>query len=110
IKIEALVSGTYVLLASIDSTFTLSRNILARQIFYVSNISYISGNKEDLFVLNRDNGLPLAKAEVQIWQQTYNYTSSKYEDIKKEKYITGENGYAKLNRSKEVNNNKIQVK
>ena len=68
IKIDALQPGTYFILASINPDFSLSQNIIARQITYVSNISYISNNKDELYILNRDNGQPIANAEVQLWQ------------------------------------------
>ncbi len=110
IKTEGLSPGVYIILASIDPGFSLSQNIIARQITYVSNISYISNNKEQLYVLNRDNGLPIAKAEVQCWQEIYNYTTRKYEDVKKEKYISDANGFVKLKQPKGSYNNKIQVK
>ena len=111
IKIDALPTGTYIILASINPDFSINNNYLARQITYVSNISYISNNKDELYVLNRDNGQPLANAEVQLWQQTYNYTSRNYEEIKKEKYTTDKNGYIKLKKQKDNNyNNYFQVK
>ena len=111
IKIDALPTGTYIILASINPDFSINNNYLARQITYVSNISYITNNKDELYVLNRDNGQPLANAEVQLWQQTYNYTSRNYEEIKKEKYTTDKNGYIKLKKQKDNNyNNYFQVK
>lgn len=45
--------------------------------FYVSGISYVH-NSNDYFVLNRDNGQPIAKALVQVWEQKYDYKQSKY--------------------------------
>ncbi len=110
IKIDALTPGIYFILASIDAEFSLSKNIIAKQVTYISNISYIKNNKDEIYVLNRDNGQPLPKAEVQIWQQTYNYSSRIYEDTRKEKYITDANGYVKLKTTKEYSNNSIQVK
>ena len=41
---------------------------------------FITNNKDELYVLNRDNGQPLPNAEVQLWQQTYNYTNRNYEE------------------------------
>lgn len=77
IKIEAMQPGTYIILASINPEFNTTQNIIARQTVYVSNISYLSNNKDELYILNRDNGLPLANAEVQLWQQKYNYNTQK---------------------------------
>ncbi len=110
IKTDALPSGTYYILASINPDFSLTNNIIARQLTYVSNISYISNNKDELYILNRENGLPLPNATVQLWQQIYNYNTRKYDEIKKDKYKTDLNGYIKINKSKENYNNSIQVK
>ena len=110
IKIDALNNGVYILLASIDQNFSFAQNIIARQFIHVSNISHISNNNEELYVLNRDNGQPFSQAEVQVWQQIYNYTTRKYEDVKKEKYISDANGYVKLKTTNESYNNKFQIK
>ena len=53
------------ILASLRADFALGNNIIARQVFYVSNISYIYNDKKEIYVLNRNSGLPLANAEVQ---------------------------------------------
>ncbi|MEO6537987.1 MAG: MG2 domain-containing protein, partial [Ferruginibacter sp.] len=111
IKIDALPVGTYIILASLNANFNLSNNYLARQVTHVSNISYINNNKDELYVLDRDNGQPLARAEVQLWQQSYNYTTRKYEEVKKEVYIADKNGYIKFKKPKDNNyNNYMQVK
>ena len=110
IKIDGLQNGIYFILASIDPDFSLSQNIIAKEVMYVSNISYILNNKNELYVMDRDNGQPLANATVQLWQQSYNYTSRKYEDVKKEKYNTDANGFARIKRSKDYSSNSFQVK
>ena len=101
--------GTYIILASINPEFNTTQNIIARQTVYVSNISYLSNNKDELYILNRDNGLPLANAEVQLWQQKYNYNTRKNEEIKLDKYTSNENGLVKLKRTKDTYNTAIQV-
>lgn len=110
IKTDALQPGTYLILAGINPDFSLQQNIIAKQVVYVSNISYIINNKDELYVLNRDNGMPITNASVQLWQQVYNYTARKYEEVKKEKYVSDVHGYVKLTRPKESYNNAIQVK
>jgi uncharacterized protein YfaS (alpha-2-macroglobulin family) len=99
IKIDGLESGVYFILASIDNNFSLSKNIIARQLTYVSNISYLSNNNQEYYVLHRDNGQPLEGVNVQIWERTYNYNNRTYEDIKKEHYTTDKNGFFKLKAS-----------
>lgn len=109
IKIDGLDNGTYFILASIDANFSLTKNIIAKQVTYISNISYIHTNKDDYYVLNRDNGLPLVNAQVQLWQSAYNYNSNGYEEKKLEKYTTDKNGFFKLKGSSEYRNYLLQV-
>ena len=110
IKIDGLTNGTYFILASIDANFSLTKNIIAKQQTYVSNISYIHTNTNDYYVLDRDNGQPLAKCNrCRLWESTYNYSTSKYEEIKAEKYTTDKNGFFKLKESKDYRNFLLQV-
>ncbi len=110
IKIDALPIGTYYILASMKSDFSLANNIIGRATTYVSNISYITSNKNDLYVLDRDNGKPLEKATVQLYTQTYNYANRKYEEIKSAVYTTDKNGFVKTAQSKNYENSIVQVK
>ncbi|MEO6405243.1 MAG: alpha-2-macroglobulin family protein [Ferruginibacter sp.] len=110
IKIDELPVGSYVILASTRPDFALSNNVLARHLIHVSNISYIYNNQNEIYVLNRDNGQPLAKATVQMWQANYNYNSRSYEEVKKGLYTTDKNGYIKTPKNKEGYNYFMQVK
>ena len=96
IKIDNLPNGVYLILASIDPNFSLSKNIIAKTITYVSNISYIRDSNNDYYVLNRDNGQPLVNAQVQVWENIYNYQTSAYEEKKQEKYTSDKNGMFKV--------------
>jgi hypothetical protein len=109
IKIDGLDNGTYFILASIDANFSLTKNIIAKQVTYISNISYIHTNTNDYYVLDRDNGQPLVNAQVQLWESKYNYSNSTYEERKLEKYTTDKNGFFKLKDSREYRNYLIQV-
>ncbi|MEO6718969.1 MAG: alpha-2-macroglobulin family protein [Ferruginibacter sp.] len=110
IKVEPLPSGTYFLLASLDESFSLQKNIIARQMTYVSNISYIHNDKNEYYVLHRDNGKPLANTQVQIWETKYNYTKSQNDEVKAESYTTDKNGYFKLKTIKEYRSFTMQFK
>lgn len=109
IKADALDGGVYFLLASIDENFALDKNIIAKQLTYVSNISYIHNNENDYYVLNRDNGQPLANSNVQVWESKYNYNSSRNEEIKAEQYTTDKNGFFKLKKTKEYRTLQLQI-
>ena len=110
IKIDALPNGTYFILASLDKDFSLQKNIIAKQLTYISNISYINNNKQEYYILNRDNGQPYNNASVQVWEKKYNYTSSQNEDTRAESYTTDKNGFFKLKKTKEYRNIKLQIK
>jgi len=110
IKIDPLPIGTYFIMASIHPNFSLSENILTRQIVYVSNIGYIYNNRDELYVLDRNSGQPLVNATVQLWDKKYNYTQRSYEEIKTAKYTADKNGLVRISKTKERNNNVLQVK
>jgi uncharacterized protein YfaS (alpha-2-macroglobulin family) len=110
IKVDGLASGVYFILASIDENFSLAKNIIAKQTIYVSNISYIHNNKEEYYVLNRDNGQPLANTQIQLWESKYNYQTSNYEETKAEKYTSDKNGLFKLKDTKDYRNFLLQLK
>ena len=108
IKIDGLTNGVYLLFASIDENFSLTKNIIARQLTYISNISYIHNNNNEYYALHRDNGQPLPNTQVQVWESNYNYTTSAYEQVKEEKYTTDKNGSFKLRKSSTYRNFLLQ--
>lgn len=111
IKVDQLNPGIYIILTSIDPDFSFSHNILAKQVTYVSNISYINNNN-DYYVLNRDNGKPLTDAQVQVWERKYNYSINDYENYKSLQYKTDKNGHFKLALAKtnDYRNYLLQIK
>lgn len=102
IKIDALPSGEYILLASHDEKFEKKDNPLGARLFYVSSVSF-TNYQEEFFVLNRETGQPLANASVQIWEDQYDKKISRYVKIKTALYKTDANGYFKMvNKKKET--------
>lgn len=108
IKVDALPAGEYVLLASDNKSFTKANSILGARYFYVSSISYVNNN-QDYFVLNRDNGQPLAGAKVQVWKQRYDYNTSKYIKEKEKLYTTNDKGFFKMDAPKKEGNSYYQT-
>lgn len=104
IKVDGLPNGEYVLLASNESDLNGKKTIIGARLFYVSTISYVN-SVDDFFVLNRDNGQPLAKASVQAWEQKYDYKQSKYIKEKAKLYTTDANGFFKMEKAKRDANN-----
>jgi uncharacterized protein YfaS (alpha-2-macroglobulin family) len=95
IKIDALPIGEYALIASVNNDFSLSKNQLAVQYFYVSNIGFINKG-DDYFVLHRETGQPLPNANVQVWYRSYDYNVRKYTESEGQAAVTNENGYVKI--------------
>jgi hypothetical protein len=102
IKIDAVPGGEYFLLASTDKNFSVKTSLLGARLFYVSNISYVN-NGPDYFILHRETGQPLANAAVQIWEQRYDYKTSRYTKEKASNYKTDNKGFFKLQRPKDQN-------
>jgi uncharacterized protein YfaS (alpha-2-macroglobulin family) len=110
IKVDALPSGVYFLLASLTEDFSLKQNIITKQIIYVSNISYINTDKQEYYVLHRNSGLPLANTAVQVWNNEYDYQTGNYQETKGEKYTTDKNGFFKMKDAKDYRNFLLQIK
>jgi len=104
IKIDGLATGEYILVASDKKELDGNKTIIGARFFYVSGISYVH-NSNDYFVLNRDNGQPIAKALVQVWEQKYDYKQSKYIKEKGKSYTTDANGFFILDKAKKESNN-----
>jgi hypothetical protein len=92
IKIDALPSGRYMLIASAEAHFTKSKTPVGFSDFYVSPISFIR-QEEQFFVLHRETGQPLAGAIATVYNQQYDYKTSSYIRNKLGTYQTDNHGY-----------------
>lgn len=95
IVLPELPFGEYELLCSNSTTFNDSLSKLSYQRFKVSNISYIK-NRNDIFVVHRETGRPLANVSVSVLQNTYNRELKKYQYKVLAKKQTDKNGYLNL--------------
>ncbi|HTS42936.1 MAG TPA: alpha-2-macroglobulin family protein [Puia sp.] len=99
IKVDALEPGQYALVASEDSLFSLEKNPLCMQSFYISGISYINyGN--DYFVLDRETGHPLQGTQVQVYYYYYDPKKNKRVQREGEQFNTDKNGFFHIYPSK----------
>ncbi len=108
VKIDALPVAEYALLGSASEDFSLDKNPLAVQYFYVSDISFINSGLQ-YFILNRTTGQPLEAAKVQVWSQQYDYNDRDNKLIKQELLTTDKNGYVKLSTSKKDENRNVRL-
>ncbi|MBS1742930.1 MAG: alpha-2-macroglobulin [Bacteroidetes bacterium] len=109
IKTGALETGMYIILASISPDFSIANNIIGWQTTYVSNISYIDNNNNELYVLNRNDGRPIPNTNLQLWESRYNDKKGIYEDVKLAKYTADQDGYIKVKKSKSYYNTYYQL-
>ncbi|HMP87373.1 MAG TPA: MG2 domain-containing protein, partial [Lacibacter sp.] len=95
IAVNKLPAGTYLLLASTTADFSTSNNLLAAGYFHVSNIAWMEEGHQ-LFVVHRESGQPLPGARVTVWEQQYDYNSSRYVSVKGKTFTTNVNGFVLL--------------
>lgn len=96
IKIDALPSGTYMMVLSSKEKLSDDNVVVAGQLIHVSNISTINSGSEYLYVVDRNTGEPLRNATVQSCTNEYNYTTRKNIEVAATKYTTDNNGVVKL--------------
>ncbi len=75
VKFPALPIGNYVYLASTEENISYQKHAAVADFFQNSNITYISrtvGKFNQYHVLNRETGVPIANAKVELFEQTYN--------------------------------------
>ena len=97
IRIEALIAGQYMLLASSDASFGDSASIVMST-FFCSNIAFVK-NERDYFVLDRDSGHPLKSVNVKSFVPRYENGKAVYQLLKS--YQTDQHGYFHLSAAKE---------
>ncbi|HEY1113646.1 MAG TPA: MG2 domain-containing protein, partial [Chitinophagaceae bacterium] len=99
VKIDALPVGEYILLASPEASFKGKNTPLGARMLFVSNISYITNN-DQFSVLHRESGQPLNNASVQVYQQQYDYKTSRNQRVSIGNYKTDRNGYFAVEKKK----------
>ncbi len=78
IKVDQLPTGVYYLLAASSNAFAKSKDVIAMNVLWVSDISYVLKTNESMYVLDRNSGKPVAGATVQLWKSKYDYTARRY--------------------------------
>jgi uncharacterized protein YfaS (alpha-2-macroglobulin family) len=100
IKIPAMPMGYYILLASSDPTFPAKSAVVIANSFWSSNISYLSRNdnkgNNEIFVVNRESGQPLAGVSVQAFYREYNSTTRKFDVKSGDIFISDQSGMVSI--------------
>lgn len=108
VKMDALPVGDYALLLSNDKDFSLKTNNLSVQFFHVSAIAYL--NKDNnFFVVHRDSGKPLSRANIQVWYRFYDYPTQRYAERKGENLFTDKNGFFKISPPQTAGNSNYRL-
>jgi hypothetical protein len=97
VKSPALASGHYVLIASANADFTYPKNGIALNTVWVSRLSYFGrSNKGDyeLYVKDRETGLPLEKATVKKIERFYDKAKREYSTAVRATVTTDNEGRA----------------
>jgi len=99
-KIPSLNNGFYILMVSSNQNFSCKNEIVAFRSFWISNISYISRNKDngsiEYFVMNRETGLPLKHIAVNSFTQDYDYKTRTYNSMPWASYNTNDEGFFEI--------------
>ena len=111
VKVTGLQPGEYVLAASNNPGFDFKEwgHATAYSFFNVSTISYVHRNrgKEGLefYLMDRETGQPLAKAEAQMWLREYSRSARGYIQTEGPLFKTDGNGYFNIPWSNNRGNN-----
>jgi uncharacterized protein YfaS (alpha-2-macroglobulin family) len=99
VKIPAMPAGYYVLLASNDAAFPAKSAVVNYMEFWVSNISYITSNIKginEVMVVHRETGQPLAGVKVQVFYRDYNSNTRKWDSKAGEVYQSDKTGFVSI--------------
>jgi hypothetical protein len=97
VKSPALALGFYVLIASANSDFTYPKNGIALNTVWVSRLSYFGRNNKsdyELYVKDRETGLPVAKATVKKIERVYDQKKREYSNVVRSTVTTDSEGRA----------------
>ncbi len=96
IAIPPLTEGYYGLLISDNPAFDKSEGVICINNFWVTNISYISNEKENgdlmFYILERYNGNSIPDVKVRIYKEYYESNTREYQLIEAGNYTSDKNG------------------
>jgi len=102
--VAALEYGHYLLMASPSHDFAVDTNVVAYATFFSTDLTILQkeGSKDlrTFTVLNRSSGEPIQGAQIQLYERSYDYSSSDYKFKKVEKLTTDAYGNAVLKAGK----------
>ena len=108
VKVDAVPTGFYAVLASENGDFNASENVLQYVLFQASNIAFVLQQNEEQgnkgFILHRKSGYPLQGAKLTFYQHAYNKRTKQYGEQKAETITGNSMGEVKLPTEGNANN------
>ncbi len=100
ISFPALPAGTYILFASDDPQFSKNANVYFRQI-QVTRLAMLSQKNnlkkaQDVYVLDRASGLPVARAQIRVFARTYDYRMHEQKHITLGDFSSDNTGFVQI--------------
>ncbi len=97
IDLPQIPSGFYILMGTTGKPGTAQDKSYTYAAFWSSQIGYISQRNEtggiDFYLIDRENGQPIAGAIAEGWVKNYNYKTRRYESQKLGDFISGKEGH-----------------
>jgi len=113
VKLDALPEGEYMVMFSHNDTFSVPGNAVSYAFTVVTNISYVHRMTNDggteFYVLDRQSGTPIGGVTVSTFGNRYNSKKGEYESVKFATVTSDVNGYCKIARSKDDDNNSFSA-
>ncbi|MGB3073693.1 MAG: MG2 domain-containing protein, partial [Chitinophagales bacterium] len=99
IKIPEMPLGSYIILGSAAEDFSPANSGIMKAATTLSNIGYVSKRYKDhysFYVVNRESGKPISKANAKILAQQYDQKNRTYQFNEIGDYTTDANGYFEI--------------
>ena len=100
IALPELKKGYYIILASDNKDFSYKEGDVAYSTVMVTDLSYLTRRSNDgtynIFVLNRNDGTPVANAKIQTYYEEYNSLKRTYETKKWKSFEANQDGFVEI--------------
>ena len=108
LEMPGLPVGFYYVYCSADPEYSKNENAVFFAPVQITRLSFIEKNNPyeknyELYVLDRDTGLPIDGALVETYYQRYNQITSSYENVRGKSYKTDKSGLAQIASEKNSN-------
>ena len=107
IALPELKKGYYIILASDNKDFSFKDGDVAYSTVMVTDLSYLTRRSDEgiyhIFVMNRNDGSPLANAKIQTYSEEYNSLKRIYETKKWKSFETNQEGFVEIPSEKNAN-------